>query len=221
MDGNRRYGKSTYGVATRGHVDGSRKLVEFSKWCLAEGISVLTVYAFSTENWMRDAHEVNTLMSIFVKYCEEMRVEAIENGISIRVVTTDDSKLPEDVKRCYKTLVEDTSHGNKMVVNICLSYGGRGEIVTACRSVIDGLMAGEFDKDEITEEMFEKRLLLPDCPDVVVRTSGEKRLSNFLLWQLAYAEMFFWDKRWPEVTREDLVGVIRNYAMGRQRRFGK
>lgn len=221
MDGNRRYGKVTYGSSTRGHWDGSRKLVEFSKWCLAEGISAVTVYAFSTENWMRDPSEVSALMTIFVEYCNEMRQEAMENGIRVCVLTTDDSKLPEDVKREYKKLVEDTAQCQKMVVNICLSYGSRGEIVNACRDIAKDVACGTLREEDVTEDLFGRRMLLSSSPDVVVRTSGEKRLSNFLLWQLAYAEMFFWDKRWPEVTREDLVQLIQTYAQGRQRRFGK
>lgn len=223
MDGNRRYGKQRYGNATRGHWDGSRTLVEFAKWCMAEGVSILTVYAFSTENWDREPAEVAALMSIFVKYCEELRVEAVKRGIRIHVLTTEDERIPSDVKAGVDRMVEETKHCEQFTMNICLSYGGRGEIVHACKGVVRDVLSGDFSIDEICEGHLRDNLLTGHCrdPDVVIRTSGEERISNFLLWQIAYSEFFFLKKQWPEQQKSDLIGVIRTYARGRNRRYGK
>lgn len=223
MDGNRRYGKAKYGNATRGHWDGSKTLIEFTKWCMAEGVQALTVYAFSTENWDRDPAEVSALMSIFCKYCEELRVEALQRGIQIHVLETESERIPHDVREGIDRMVSQTKHCDKFTMNICLSYGARGEIVNACKNIAKEVINGSLDVDQIGEDHLQKEMLTGHCcdPDVIIRTSGEERLSNFLLWQSAYSELFFLKKQWPELKKEDLVGVIRGYAQGRERRYGK
>mmetsp|Transcript_20424 Transcript_20424/g.41934 ORF Transcript_20424/g.41934 Transcript_20424/m.41934 type:complete len:225 (-) Transcript_20424:74-748(-) len=224
MDGNRRYGKTKYGSAAKGHWDGSSKLVEFAKWCMAEEIGVLTVFAFSSENWKRDPAEIAALMQIFTKYCDELRVEAIERNIKINVLSTDYEKVPVNVQVGIKRMVEETQHCDGMIMNICLSYGSRGEIVGATKSVVEDVLQNKLDPSTIDENAIEQRLLTHNCggdPDVLIRTSGEVRISNFLLWQLAYTECFFVDKPWPAVEKSDLLNVIRTYAKGRNRRFGK
>jgi len=223
MDGNRRYGRQRYGSATRGHWDGSKNLADFAKWCMAEGVQVLTVYAFSTENWKRDPDEVAALMAIFVRYCDELREEALVRGIRICVFSTEADRIPTDVAAGLKRMVEETAHCDKFLMNICLSYGSRGEIVNACRSLTEDVQREELNPSEITENVFAKRLLTCGCPDpdIVLRTSGEMRISNFMLWQMAYSEMFFIEKSWPELTKQDLLEVIQDYAYGRKRRYGK
>ncbi|KAL7534160.1 hypothetical protein ACHAXR_005694 [Thalassiosira sp. AJA248-18] len=223
MDGNRRYGKAKYGNATRGHWDGSKTLIEFSKWCISEGIQILTVYAFSTENWDRDPAEVSALMTIFCKYCDELRVEAIQRGIRIRVLSTEEERIPVDVKVGIDRMVLETMHCDKFTMNICLSYGGRGEIVNACKSIAMDVQSGKLSVDEVGEREVHNKMLTEHCcdPDIIIRTSGEERLSNFLLWQVAYSEFFFLEKQWPELEKEDLLGVIRTFARGRKRRYGK
>ena len=223
MDGNRRYGKAKYGNATRGHWDGSKTLIEFTKWCMSEGVRALTVYAFSTENWDRDPSEVSALMSIFCKYCEELRVEALQKGIRIHVLETESEKIPLDVREGIKRMVTQTKHCDQFTLNICLSYGARGEIVNACKSIAKDVVSGVMDVDQISEMQLQKKMLTGHCcdPDVVIRTSGEERLSNFLLWQSAYSELFFLKKSWPELKKEDLLEVIRGFAVGRKRRYGK
>jgi len=223
MDGNRRYGNAKYGNATQGHWDGSKTLMEFSKWCQSEGVRILTVYAFSTENWDRDPAEVAALMSIFCKYCDELRVEAVERGIRIHVLATEEEKIPEDVRKGVDRMVEETKHCGEFTMNICLSYGGRGEIVNACKSIASDVRSGILDVDQIGEVDVQKRMLTGNyCdPDIIIRTSGEERLSNFLLWQVAYSEFFFLKKQWPELQKEDLLEVIRTFAHGRKRRYGK
>lgn len=224
MDGNRRYGRRYRGRATSGHYDGSRKLLQVAKWCIAERVHVLTVYAFSTENWNRDPAEVAALMSIFTKYCEELRTEAIERNIRVRVLSSDHGRIPPHVKVGLDRLQDDTeSCIGGLQMNICLSYGGRGEILGACQALAHRTARGELAPDSITEKEFQDALLTSHCPDpdVLIRTSGEYRLSNFLLWQLAYTELFFVDKNWPELEKSDFLRVIRSFADGRSRRFGQ
>lgn len=224
MDGNRRYGKKRYGFATKGHWDGSKKLVDFAQWCQSEGIQILSVYAFSTENWNRDPSEVIALMKIFAKYCEEIRVQALKRGIRVRVLSTETHQIPNDVKLGIKKLTEDTAHCDSFIMNICLSYGGRGEILNACKSIVADVEQKKIRARDVTEAEMGKRMLTSHCdvdPDLVIRTSGEMRISNFLLWQIAYSEIYFLDMQWPEITKKDLMQVIQNYAQERERRYGK
>jgi undecaprenyl diphosphate synthase len=223
MDGNRRYGKAKYGNASRGHWEGSSKLVEFAKWCLAEHVEVLTVFAFSTENWKRDPAEVASLMEIFVTYCDELRREALERNIKIISLSTNRESIPSHVQERVRRMVEDTKHCNGLIMNICLSYGSRSEIAATSRSLAVDAVEQKLDPRDIDETMFGDRLLTHGCgdPDVLIRTSGEVRLSNFLLWQLAYTELFFIEKPWPAVEKKDLLDVIQSFAHGRSRRFGK
>jgi len=224
MDGNRRYGKLKYGSVAKGHWDGSSKLVEFAKWCIAEDIAVLTVFAFSSENWKRDPSEVASLMQIFIKYCEELRVEAIKQNFKIKVLSTDFEQIPRDVLIGVKRMVKETQHCDGMIMNICLSYGSRGEIVGVTKSIVEDVLREKLDPKDINENTIGERLLTHNCggdPDLLIRTSGEVRISNFLLWQLAYTELFFVDKPWPAIEKDDLLEVIRAYAKGRNRRYGK
>merc|ERR1712157_629880 len=182
-----------------------------------------TVYAFSTENWKRDPAEISALMSIFAKYCDEVRVEAIKRGIRIYVLSTQEDKIPSYVKQGIDRMVQETKHCDKFVMNICLSYGGRGEIVHAFRGVLKDVLSKKIPVDQVSEQHVQSNLLTGHCcdPDVVVRTSGEERISNFLLWQSAYSELFFLKKHWPQVQKVDLINVIRTFAKGRHRRYGK
>jgi len=239
MDGNRRYGRARYGddevggegnleaavaAAARGHWEGSRKLLEFAKWCIAEKIKVLTVFAFSTENWNRDQREVTALMDLFARYCVELREEAVSRNIRVRVLSTETSRIPPRVAEGLERLQADTARcDGGLTLNLCLSYGGRGDIVRACRQLVGDCEAGRLDADGIDERAFGRALLSHGCPDpdILIRTSGEIRLSNFLLWQLAYSELFFVDRHWPELKKDDLLRVIRSYAKTRRRRFGK
>jgi undecaprenyl diphosphate synthase len=224
MDGNRRHGKNKYNNATRGHWDGCETLVEFTKWCIDEGIQILTVYAFSTENWARNQTEVSALMAIFCKYIDEIRIEALKLGIRVCVLSTEDEKIPENVRIGIDRVVSETRQNDKFTMNICLSYGARGEITNACKSIAQDVQSGMIKVNEVDENEVQKRMLTGHCccdPDIIIRTSGEERLSNFLLWQAAYSEFFFLKKLWPELQKDDLLEVIRTFANGRQRRYGK
>lgn len=163
-------------------------------------------------------------MSLFVQYCEELRVESLRRNIRVRVLSTETARIPMAVKVGLQKLEHDTQHcAGGLQMNICLSYGSRGEIVNACRDLAVDCVAGNLKPEQITEDTFQKRLLTGHCGDVdvLIRTSGEIRISNYLLWQLAYSEMFFLSKNWPELEKYDLLEVIRNYAKGRNRRYGK
>lgn len=184
---------------------------------------MLTVYAFSTENWSRSEGEVAALMGLFCEYCDELRVEALKRGVRLCVLSTQSDQIPKDVQNGINKMMEQTKHCTNFTMNICFSYGSRGEIINAVKDICTDVQNKTLSPSDITEATFESKLLtcsVPD-PDVVIRTSGEYRLSNFLLWQLAYSEMFFLEKTWPELTKEDLVGIIREYAIDRKRRYGK
>ena len=223
MDGNRRYGRKTYGNTVAGHWDGSRKVLDVAKWCIAEKIPYATVYAFSTENWKRDPAEVASLMEIFAKYCEELRQESLERNIRVRILSTDSSPIPPHVAAGLKRLQDDTACCTGLCLNVCLSYGSRSEMVQACRGLVAECLEQDRDPATMQESDISARLLTKDSPDpdVLIRTSGEMRISNYLLWQLAYSELFFLDKNWPELEKDDFLGVIRSFSLGRKRRFGK
>lgn len=222
MDGNRRFGRERYGESLSGHRAGGQKLHDFIVWCIELGIPVLTVYAFSTENWKRDAHEVEAMMGLFIAEVPRLRDHAMRHDVRVRFLVSDASPLPADVKAATDELEELSASCTGMQLNVCLSYGGRGDIALACRHLATEAARGDLDPSTIDESIVKQALLtgeLPD-PDVLIRTSGERRLSNFLMFQLAYAEMFFLEQHWPAVSREDLHDVIAQYQK-RQRRYGK
>ena len=241
MDGNRRHGKDVYGDATRGHADGGRTLSRVIDWCLELGVQVVTVYAFSTENWNRDPAEIDLLMNIFEREAEEILRESLQRGVRVRVLSSQPERLPASVRQKFAQLERETESGERLVLNLCVSYGGRDEIVGACRRVAARVESGELRSDDINESVLGQEMLTARCapgsvngrvvgserkdmqshdPDVVIRTSGERRLSNFLLWQVAYSELIFIEKHWPAVQRADFLEVLQEYSR-RKRRFGK
>lgn len=223
MDGNRRYGRSKHADPLKGHWAGGQTLIDFVQWCMDDGVSVLTVYAFSTENWSRAETEVSTLMTIFAKYANSFQSEALSRNVKVNILSTDYDKLPVGVQTAVRDLEKVTAACTGFILNICLSYGGRGDILTSCKQIAKEVKTGEIlSIDSITEETITARLGtcgMPD-PDIMIRTSGEYRLSNFLLWQSAYSELFFIDKYWPEVSKLDLRRILYQYEE-RSRRFGK
>jgi undecaprenyl diphosphate synthase len=226
MDGNRRYGRAKYGNTTAGHWDGCRKLLDMATWCQSLRIPSLTVYAFSTENWNRTEAEVSALFAIFCRYADELREESIKRKFAVKVLSTDHvHRIPQQAKEALKRLEDETrcfiKDGN-LQINVCLSYGSRGEIINACRSLAKKCIKESQDPDQyINDSSISEELLTDSDPDILIRTSGEVRLSNFLLWQLAYTELFFVDKMWPDFARDDFLSILHSYTEGRQRRFGK
>ena len=223
MDGNRRFAEEIGLTTTEGHAKGKDKLEEMMQWCLDLGIKILTVYAFSTENLNRDPDEVEYLMSMFeenfYKLGDDKRLH--DNGIRVTVLGQREL-LPERVRKAIAYAEEKTANYHNYFYNIALAYGSRQEIVQAIRMIAQKVKDGEMKVEDIDEEAFSNYLYtapFPD-PDLILRTSGEERISNFLLWQIAYSELYFTDVYWPGFRKVDFLRAIRSYQL-RQRRFGK
>jgi tritrans,polycis-undecaprenyl-diphosphate synthase [geranylgeranyl-diphosphate specific] len=222
MDGNRRFAAS-FGLGhSAGHEKGKDKLEEMLDWCLEVGIRVLTVYAFSTENLKREAEEVDELMDLFEanfrRAADDERVH--RHHISVRAIG-DLELLPDRVQDAIDYALERTGTYDDYVFNIAVAYGGREEILNAIRLIAKDACDGRVEVDDIDEERFSKYLYTSDLPDpdLVLRTSGEERISNFLLWQMAYSELYFTDVYWPGFRKVDFLRSLRAYQM-RKRRYG-
>lgn len=220
MDGNGRWAKKRLLNRINGHRKGIDVARDTVRHCRELGVEYLTLYTFSKENWNRPAIEVQMLMKLLESHLKGELKTLLENNIRFKAIgcTTD---LPQGVRDVINELETKTAHNNGMVLHLALSYGGREEITRAARVLAGRVAGGTLKPDEITEEMFQGCLYTggaPD-PDLLIRTSGEKRISNFLLWQLAYTEIYISDVLWPDFTREDLLEAIRDYQ-GRERRFG-
>jgi len=185
------------------------------------GIEVLTLYAFSSENWKRPADEVSGLMSILKNYLESELTRMLNNNIRLSCIG-DLSKIPAGVRRVLRDSIEKTKNNDKLVLNLALSYGSRDEIARAAQRLAEKCLAGELDSGSITPESISQYLYTSKLidPDLVIRTGGEKRLSNFLLWQASYAEIIFTETMWPEYRREAFLHSIQEFQR-RERRFGK
>jgi tritrans,polycis-undecaprenyl-diphosphate synthase [geranylgeranyl-diphosphate specific] len=223
MDGNRRYA-SEAGLDKRdGHALGKEKIIEMLGWCLELKIRCVTAFAFSTENLQRAEEEVRYIMGLSESGLREVASDQAvrDNKVRIRVIG-DRSSLPESVKEAAEHAEEATKSNDGYVFNIAMGYGGRREIIDAVKEVAAKVRDGEMSIDDITEDRFSSHLYtggLPD-PDLVLRTSGEVRVSNFLMWQIAYSELYFTDVFWPEFRKLDFLRAIRSYQQ-RRRRYGR
>ncbi len=223
MDGNRRYAREL-GLETReGHLAGKEKIRDVLNWCMKLDIKALTVYAFSTENFHREESEVDFLMDLINTTLREMAddPEVSEKGIRIQVIG-ERQLVPDEMKETIEYAESKTKDFDNYHFNMAIAYGGRQEIISAIKDIANKVKAGEIDAEDITEEMVSDYLYttgMPD-PDLVLRTSGEFRISNFLLWQMAYSELYFTDVYWPSFRYIDLLRAIRSYQ-NRARRFGK
>ncbi len=220
MDGNGRWAKQRNLLRSIGHREGMEALRHTVEICRDTGIKILTVYAFSTENWLRPKEEVSFLMSLFVEY---LRSElALLNKQDIRLqLLGDSSRLPVSVQRELEHTLAATKNNQSMIFNIAVNYGSRTEITAAVKRIASLVEAGELNADEIDQQMISDNLYTAGQadPDLLIRTSAERRLSNFLLWQLAYTEVAFIDKYWPDFGKRDLLAAIIEYQH-RDRRFG-
>jgi undecaprenyl diphosphate synthase len=217
MDGNRRWAKEKGLPTLEGHRRGFDRVIDLIEGALDLNIPHITVYAFSTENWDRSKEEIDYLMSLFRKMFQKATKEFSKKGVKIKVAGRL-SDFPEDVQSSALKAIEDTKNNNRLTLNIAFSYGGRAEIIDVVKKII----ADKLSVDSITEEKFAEYLYeagQPD-PDMIVRTSGEKRLSGFMLWQSSYSELYFIDKHWPDFDKATLVDVVDEYQK-RERRFGK
>ena len=221
LDGNGRWAKAKGMPRNYGHVQGSKNVERICEEAWRMGIKYLTVYAFSTENWRRPKSEVDALMKLLRNYMKTCLKTAQKNDMKIRVIG-DLAPLDEDIKSRIKELEEASKGNNGLNFTIAINYGSRDEIVRAIRALAQDCTKGRVQSAEIDEEMFVSYLdtrEIPD-PDLLIRTSGELRLSNYLLWQLAYAEFYFTDVLWPDFTKEELLKAIAHYN-SRNRRYGE
>lgn len=217
MDGNGRWAQSRGLPRTEGHRQGTENLRRILREAKEVGIKILTIYAFSTENWNRPPREVMTLMRLLELFIDREIDELDSEGVQIRHVGVQEGIAPHLLKK-IQYAVERTKNNDKLTLNVAFNYGGRNEIVHAVRSIVEaGIPADEITEDVINEHLFTHGL--PD-PDLIIRTSGELRISNFLIWQAAYAEYYATDVFWPDFNEAELHRAIREYS-NRKRRFGK
>lgn len=220
LDGNGRWAKRKGMPRNYGHVQGAKTVEVICEEAYRMGIQYLTVYAFSTENWNRPEEEVNALMKLLRNYLKTCLKTAEKNRMCVRILG-DKTGLDEDIRTKIAELEEATRNNDGLHFQIALNYGGRDEIVRAARQMADLMEQGKIKKEEITEEMFGGMLDtygLPD-PDLLIRTCNEQRISNFLLWQLAYTEFYFTPVPWPDFSKEELIKAIEAYNK-RDRRYG-
>ncbi|WP_439444216.1 isoprenyl transferase [Listeria aquatica] len=220
MDGNGRWAKKRFLPRIAGHKEGMNVVKKITRYANEMGIEVLTLYAFSTENWKRPTDEVDFLMKLPVEFFDTFVPELIQENVKVNVMGYRDN-LPLHTLRAVEKAIEDTKHCTGLVLNFALNYGSRAEIVTAMKEAICELEKAGKKADEITETDIEKHLMTNGLgdPDLLIRTSGELRLSNFMLWQLAYSEFYFTDVHWPDFTEEDFLEAMIDYQ-NRSRRFG-
>jgi undecaprenyl diphosphate synthase len=220
MDGNGRWAKKRSLNRIRGHREGAESVRDIVRACREMGIEVLTLYAFSTENWQRPRQEIWALMSLLKDFLRSELGEMMENGIRLNAIGQIE-RFPDDVLTVLREVMDETRKNPGMILNLALSYGGRDEIVTAARRIVAEVQAGRLQVEEISERVFSKYLYtegMPE-PDLLIRTGGEMRISNFLLWQIAYTEIYVTDTLWPDFRREELIRILHDYQK-RERRFG-
>ena len=220
MDGNGRWAKKRGLPRTAGHAAGAETFRRIATYCRSIGVKYLTVYAFSTENWKRSRDEVESIMALFEKYLHEAIDEMEQDHIRLKVLG-DLSRISPELRALIERTAEISTHYDGFQANICINYGGRDEIVHAARRFAAQCAAGERKPEELTEEAFGALLYsggIPD-PELIIRPSGEERISNFLLWQSAYSEYYFTDVLWPDFDERELDRAITAYQK-RDRRFG-
>jgi undecaprenyl diphosphate synthase len=220
MDGNGRWAEERGLPRREGHRQGVETVRTTVKNCNELSIKILTLFAFSTENWQRPAWEINYLMSLPEKYFEMELPELMRNNVQVRLIGNSE-KLPRKVQKAVFDGLEATKNNTGMILNFALNYGSRAEIIRAVNNIIADTRSGKI-KGKLDEKKFTNYLYTADLrdPDLLIRTSGEKRISNFLLWQLAYSELWFTDVYWPAFSKSDLLEAICDYQQ-RKRRFGK
>jgi len=221
MDGNGRWAKKIGKKRAFGHENGTKSVRDCIDQSLRLGIKNLTLYVFSTENWNRPKFEVNALMNLLVYSLENERVNLIENGIKLNVIGEIET-LKDKAKTKLKSIISETKSNKKLNLNLAISYGSKQEIVNVIREISNKVKNNIISSKNIDENIINEHLYTRNLPnvDLLIRTGGEKRISNFLLWQIAYAEMYFTDLLWPDFKKEDFIDALDDYQK-RDRRFGK
>lgn len=221
MDGNGRWAKSQGKQRYSGHQAGVKTVKNILRWCMQRDIQNLTLFAFSSENWNRPKAEVKLLMELLANSLSSERAEFLQQDIRLRVIG-DVHQLPKRVHKKIMALVDETSGHTRINLNIAINYGGKWDIAQAAKKIAQEVAEGDLSLDQIDEHYFESKVALSelDAPDLLIRTGGESRISNFLLWQLAYAELYFCDEYWPDFNEQHFQQAL-NWFSQRQRRFGK
>ncbi|MBR5638711.1 MAG: isoprenyl transferase [Muribaculaceae bacterium] len=221
MDGNGRWAKQRGLMRSIGHENGVTTVRQITEIASELGIGFLTLYTFSTENWNRPQDEVDALMNLVVVAIEQQTPDLIKNNVRLTAIG-DLERMPDFARQRLVKCMDDTSHCTGLVLCLALSYSSRWEIVKACKALAQKAVKGEISVDSIDADLFSHHLTtrnMPD-PDLLIRTAGDERISNFLLWQIAYSELYFTDKYWPDFTKEDFCEAIFSYQQ-RERRYGK
>ena len=221
MDGNGRWARERLMPRPFGHRSGMKAVREVVEGAIEAGIEVLSLFAFSQENWQRPLTEVSALMSLLEEYIAREANELEERGVRVRMLG-DLERLTPQAAAAVDRVMSQTAHNDKLTLNLFISYGSRAEILRATQSIAADVAAGRLSPAEVTEEEFEKRLFTAGCPDpdLLIRTSGEQRISNFMLWQVAYTELFISPVLWPDFGRHQLFEAVVDYQ-ARERRFGR
>jgi tritrans,polycis-undecaprenyl-diphosphate synthase [geranylgeranyl-diphosphate specific] len=220
LDGNRRFAKRISLKPWKGHEWGAKKIEKFLDWSKEFNVQELTLYAFSVENFNRPEKEFNTLMDIFKREFKKIKNDSRlkENDIKINFIGRI-NMFPKEVYDSMKELAEVTKNNKKYIINFAMAYGGRDEIVDATKKIAEQIKQNNLNVEDINKELFQKNLYLNSCPDLVIRTGGEKRSSNFLPYQTVYSEWIYLEKMWPEFEKEDFIQCIQEFS-NRKRRFG-
>lgn len=221
MDGNGRWAKKHRFNRIKGHEKGSETVRDIVRACREIGIPILTLYAFSTENWQRPKSEIVALMSLLKRFLESEQKEMLDNNIKLNAIGQTE-RLPKDVLNTLNKTMMRTQNNDGLLLNLALSYGGRAEIVRMVKDIVQKTGDGHLNPEQITPELISEHLYtcnMPD-PDLLIRTSGEMRISNFLLWQIAYTEIYVTDTLWPDFGRDEFVEILKDYQR-RERRFGR
>ncbi len=220
MDGNGRWAKTKGLQRIRGHIEGIKSVREITQECARKHIGQLTLYAFSYENWKRPRIEVNFLMKLLKRYLIRERKEIQQNNIRLTAIGRI-SELPKSVQKELAVSIEESRHNTGMILCLALNYGGRAEIVDAAKRLAEDAKNSNIDLDKVDEDTFRQYLYMPEMsdPDLLIRTGGEMRISNFLLWEISYAELYVTPVYWPDFRKEQLEEALKEYAQ-RERRFG-
>ncbi len=221
MDGNGRWAKKKGFTRIKGHITGSRNVKKVVTGCIKNKIKYLTLYAFSTENWARPEKEINALMNLLLKFINNEKKDMHRNKIRL-IVSGDLTRLNKNLQGAIKDVINLTKNNRRITVNVALNYGSREEILMAVKNIVSGCKKNRIKLNQINEQLFKKNLYYGDIlpyPDLLIRTSGEQRISNFLLWQIAYSELYFTETFWPDFNEKKLQKAIDHYYR-RERRFG-
>ena len=221
LDGNRRFARKKDLMPWQGHRFGVKKVEDIINWCNELGVKELTLYSFSLDNFKRHSREKKILFSLFKSNIKKLDSDERLNKNKIRVRFIGRINMfPKDLQKNMHSLMNKTKKNKKFKLNFAMSYSGKAEITDSLKNIIKKIKNKKINEKNITEKLINENLYLSSSPDILIRPGGEKRISDFLIWQAAYSELFFLDKLWPEFTKKDLIDVIREYKQ-RERRFGR